>query len=32
MKAVEVAGSYRRGKPTIGDLDILIAGNPILKN
>jgi len=29
---VIIAGSYRRGKSSIGDLDILVSGNPNVKN
>jgi len=29
VKMVEVAGSYRRKSPTVGDLDILVCGKPV---
>lgn len=29
IKTAEVAGSYRRKSPTVGDLDILVSGKPV---
>ncbi|MBU0727125.1 hypothetical protein KKA95_00400 [Patescibacteria group bacterium] len=31
VEKVEIAGSFRRQNPTVGDLDILVSGNPNLK-